>query len=732
LGLVQWAASWNQQQVKWLQVDQSGSIQAPLSKQLTISASATGLKAGSYNAIVTFSDQNSLAKVTLKVTFIVRSRQATACLNTSTQSLTYTATQGLASPAAQMVTLTDCGSSGSWTATSHTDDGANWLNVNPASGQLNAKASSALPVSVSSSTLGQGIYTGQVTFKMGSGIAVVNVILNVQPSPQNPLCISVAPQSLTFGATQGQGNPASQVVTVGNCGPAASWSATSHTDDGANWLSVNPGSGNLASNASQNVSIAASSAHLQAGTYTGQVTFKMGASSQTVSVAFTILQQQQKPCLSLNTQSLPFTAIQGQGDPAPQTLTLTNCGPAGSWSASTANGSIWLSINPTSNTLSAGATQNIAVAASISGLSAGTYRDTITFSMTTSSGTIQQSVLVSLTVQPPPPPPPCIQANPGMLTFTATQGQGDPASQTARLTNCGSAGSWSASTANGSSWLTISPAGNTLNAGATQSVTVSVSISGLNPGTYSDTITFTITTSNGTNQATMAIALTVQSPPPPCIQVNPGALTFTGTQGQSDPAAQTITLTNCGPAGSWAAATASGSGWLNFNPASNTLNAGATQNVTVNASLAGLKAGTYSDTITFTMTNGAGTNQQTVAVTFIVQPPPPPPCLQITSITPAPSPTDGTVYVYAGTPITVVVTNCGSDTGTLSSADSVSWLSDNLPSNTTITSGGNQTITITPSGTAPPGAAGTETITLKTSGGQTSVTISVGILYPIG
>src|SRR5712692_1628566 len=228
-GLVQWTASWNKQQVKWLQVDQSGSIQAPLSKQLTISASATGLKAGSYNAIVTFSDQNSIPKVYLNVTFIVRSRQATACLNTSTQSLIYSATQGLSSPVAQMVTLTNCGSSGSWTATSHTDDGANWLNVNPASGQLNAKASSALPVSVSSSTLGQGIYTGQVTFKMGSGIAVVNVILNVQPSPQNPLCISVAPQSLTFGATQGQGNPASQVVTVGNCGPAASWSATSHT-----------------------------------------------------------------------------------------------------------------------------------------------------------------------------------------------------------------------------------------------------------------------------------------------------------------------------------------------------------------------------------------------------------------------------------------------------------------------------------------------------------------------
>src|SRR5260370_6712330 len=122
------------------------------------------------------------------------------------------------------------------------------------------------------------------------------------------------------------------------------------------------------------------------------------------------------------------------------------------------------------------------------------------------------------------------------------------------------------------------------------------------------------------------------------------------------------------------------------------------------------------------MTKGAGINQEPLGLKFTVQPPPPPACLQIASITPAPNPKDGTVYVYAGTAITVVVTNCGSDTGTLSSADSVSWLSDNLPSNTTITSGGNQTITITPSSTAPPGATGTETITLTTSGGQTSVT----------
>ena len=98
----------------------------------------------------------------------------------------------------------------------------------------------------------------------------------------------------------------------------------------------------------------------------------MGSSSQTVNVSFTVLQQQQKPCLSVNPQSLPFMATQGQGDPDTQTVTLTNCGPAGTWTASTAKGSSWLNISPTGNTLNAGASQSVTVSPTISGLSANT------------------------------------------------------------------------------------------------------------------------------------------------------------------------------------------------------------------------------------------------------------------------------------------------------------------------------------------------------------------------
>ncbi len=724
-GIVQWAAGWNQQQAKWLQIEQSGNIQAPLSKQVTISASANGLKAGSYKALVIFTDQHGL-KVSLQVTLLVRTAGATACLNASQQSLTFSATLGLASPAPQQVLLTNCGTSGSWAATTRTDDGAKWLSASPASGQLNANASSTVSIAVTSSALAQGVYTGQVTVKAGAGIAAVNVTLNVQPSPTSPSCMSIAPQSLTFSATQGQGNPSAQSVTVGDCGPAAGWSAAASTTDGANWLTVSPAKGNLSTNASVSVSVAVSGAGLQTGTYTGQVTFTMGSSTQALSVFFTIVQQQPKPCLQVSSASLPFTATQGQGNPAPQTVTLTNCGPDGSWSASTVNNSPWLTISPVGNTLSAGASQNVTISASIAGLSAGSYRDNLSFALMTRAGGIRQMVAVTLTVQPPPP---CISASPGSLTFTGTQGQADPSAQIVTLTNCGADGSWSAASASGSGWLTINPTSSALNAGASQSVTIGVSLAGLNAGTYTDTITFTITTSTGTNQATVAVSLNVQQPPPPCLQVSPASLTFSATQGQSDPAPQIVTLTNCGADGSWSASTANGSHWLAISPASSALSAGTSQSVTISASIANLSANTYNETITFTLTNSGGATRQTVAIVLTVQPPPPPPCLSVTSTIPQPS--SGVIYVYAGSTASITVSNCGSDTGSLSSADGASWLSDNLQQGTSIAPGNTQTITISTASSAPAGGTATVTITLTTSGGQDSVVLTIGILSPI-
>src|SRR5712692_5254500 len=76
------------------------------------------------------------------------------------------------------------------------------------------------------------------------------------------------------------------------------------------------------------------------------------------SSAFSFQTPPPPPCIKVSTQSLSFAATQGQSNPAPQRVTLTNCGPAGDWSASSANNSSWLSTNPTSGHLDANAKQD--------------------------------------------------------------------------------------------------------------------------------------------------------------------------------------------------------------------------------------------------------------------------------------------------------------------------------------------------------------------------------------
>ncbi len=622
-GVVQWTASWDQHQAKWLQVDPTGQIQAPLSKQIMISASAGDLEAGSYSATVTFSDQNSPTKISLRVMFIVRSAQATECLKTSTSSLSFTATQGKANPSPQSVKLSNCGDPGSWSATTNTDDGANWLDVRPVSGQLEGKSSSDILIAVSSSRLGQGNYAGQVTFKIGAGMAVVNVLLTIQPSQQNPPCVSVAPQSLTFSAALGQGKPDSQVATVGNCGPAGSWSATASTTDGGNWLNTKPATGNLATNATQNVLITVSSADLREGTYTGLLTFKIGSSMATVSVVFFIFQPQQSPCLSVDTPSLPFTGVQGQRDQILQMVTLTNCGLSGFWSASTANGSGWLGIDPLRGNLKAGAMQDVKVSAFIAKLPANQYNDTITFTISTSSGTSQVMVPVSLNVQPPSPAQLC---NVNGLDLGELQ-QGQSTSGVITFGNCGGQPlRWSADFTDGWGGVTLQNSSGIVPPDDTGQISVTAKAGTGDLGKL--TAVFSINSNGGTQQATVSVTV-VPPPQPPCLQIT----AVDGKQpsdslnvnlsmypGQS----REVTVANCGTDNgtlSAAVSTSDKGDWLNTDLQADTVLAGGGNKmitITISASAPYKMSGTVS--VTLTTSGGEATLMINISVEQPVSP----------------------------------------------------------------------------------------------------------------
>jgi hypothetical protein len=155
------------------------------------------------------------------------------------------------------------------------------------------------------------------------------------------------------------------------------------------------------------------------------------------------------------------------------------------------------------------------------------------------------------------------------------------------------------------------------------------------------------------------------SPPPPAaaLAVGSASLSFSGTAGSSNPAAQSVAVSNTGGGTlSWTAS--SNQTWLTASPASGS-NSGS---VAVQTSLAGLSAGAYTGAITI---NGGSAGSKTVAVTLTVAPAAVPPTLAVgaTSLT-----FSGAANGANPAAQTVAVSNTGGGTLSWSASSNQSWL----------------------------------------------------------
>jgi hypothetical protein len=97
--------------------------------------------------------------------------------------------------------------------------------------------------------------------------------------------------------------------------------------------------------------------------------------------------------LSVIPTSMTFSATQGGPNPSSQTLTLNSSGAAISWTA--ANSQIWLKISPTN----ASTPSTTTISVDVTGLSAGTYNDSIAISAPSASNSVV-NVPVTLQVNP--------------------------------------------------------------------------------------------------------------------------------------------------------------------------------------------------------------------------------------------------------------------------------------------------------------------------------------------
>jgi hypothetical protein len=171
--------------------------------------------------------------------------------------------------------------------------------------------------------------------------------------------------------------------------------------------------------------------------------------------------------------------------------------------------------------------------------------------------------------------------------------------------------------------LTFTPA----NALTPQTVTVTGANDAITDGDVSYTIVTAAASSsdgayNGVNADDVSV-LNVDDEPvePPRIGLSAVGMSFTAIEGGSNPAGQSMSITNSG-GGTLSWTLTDGVPWLNQSPGSGSLGPGVQSFVTVTADITGLTAGTYTAAMQISDPL-ASNNPQEVEVTLTVLPPPP-------------------------------------------------------------------------------------------------------------
>lgn len=292
------------------------------------------------------------------------------------------------------------------------------------------------------------------------------------PSTPSP-AIGASPSSFSFTAQQGGGNPAAQALTISNTGGGTlTWSAS----DTATWLTLSPASGT----GTGAMTLTVATGTLTTGTYTTTLTLSAtGAAPVSVPVTFTVIPA--STTITLTPSSLSYSGVQGGSTPANQSVTVTS---NGSWTAS--SDTSWLMLSQTSGSGNGTITAGINLGNALAGTNTGT--------ITVTGGGTSRTVSVTLTVTAA-----SLTVLPNSLSFTATQGEANPASQTISIS---SNQIWTAS--DDASWLSLSGTSGSSNG----TIIASINTASLAIGNH----TGTITVIGGGFTRTASVTLTLNTP----------------------------------------------------------------------------------------------------------------------------------------------------------------------------------------------------------------------------
>ncbi len=575
---------------------------------LTLAPDIAGLAEGTYSATVPVTSPVAPTR-TVSVTLVVEDPPAIVL---SRSILTLSAVQGGTNPPDSTIDITNGGTAAltGLAATVNYAGTPGWLSLSLSG----SSAPTSLVVATDVGGLTAGTYNATIEVTSAvPGVAPASVAVAFTVAPPPP-AISLSPTSLTFAQTANTGVPSGQAVAVTNSGGQTLTGLTASLVPSAPWLSVTLNG----TTAPTTVDVSPNTSALAPGTYgaTLQVAAPGAANSpQDVAITYTV---QTPPTIALSTGAVAFTAQQSTGNPAPQTVAVTNTGaaplaPLTGLQATVGAGAPWLSASL--NTSTAPAT--LTLTAATGSLTAGTYNASVSISSSAPGVTNSpQTVAVTFAVTPPPP---SIGLNPSSLSFATARNTGLPSVQSVAITNTGgstlSGLQASVSYGTGSGWL-----GNVSLSGTTAPATLRVqpSTDALSAGTYNATVSITGTGATN-NPQTVAVRYVVTDPP--SIALSATSRSFSAVQTGPNPPNRTVRVTN-GGGGTLSGLSVSTGGlpsWLSASISSST--APATVTLSVNSS--GLSPNTYSATVPVAASGPGVTNSpQNISVSLVVTPQP--------------------------------------------------------------------------------------------------------------
>ena len=418
---------------------------------------------------------------------------ASAGFNISPSTLAYTGTVGGPNqPGSVSVTNT-----GATALTVTWADPINWLvAIQPGITQtIQPGQSGAFTLTASPARLGAGTYSGTATITGGGTIKQVPVSLTLAATTA-PAGVGLSPAALTFTGTVGPG-PLTLPVTITNSGTALvrfTWT------DSIPWFHTGGAGvgGTLAPGQSLSYTMTANIAGLAAGSYRGIATVTAAGIAKQVPVSLT-LAATTAPAIGLNTTSLGYAGTVGGTNPAAEAIAISNVG-GGTLAWSAGDNATWLNLSPLSGTNSGTITASV----NLAGLLSGSYTASITV---TAPGATAKTIPVTLRISASTSNG-TIGFSPTNLAFSGTVGGTNPAAQPFTITNSGG-GTLTWTLSSNAAWLRLNTASGTTTT-ETDTLSASVTTSGLVAGTYNAVLT--VTASGSTNSPrSIPVSLTLSA-----------------------------------------------------------------------------------------------------------------------------------------------------------------------------------------------------------------------------